>query len=1049
MKLAPTKACWSGIFYCTGVMTLGIGLLRFTSPVLSQPIAAADGTSTVVTVNGNQFKIEGGSLSGDGANLFHSFEQFGLSSQEIATFLSQPEIRNIFGRVVGGSASVIDGLLQVTGGNSNLFLLNPAGIVFGTNARLNVPGDFTATTADGIGFEGGWFHSVGPNQYQQLIGSPTGFSFLNAQPGAIINAGNLSLNSGANLSLMGGTVINTGMIEAPGGNITLTAIPGEKVVRISQDGRILSLDVPAEALAGGIAPIDLPVLLTHASLTSTVLAVKADGIKANGIKVNGTGALGEMTIQPGDLVLGGQIAGETVSLNAANRVTPLASETPKVLTGDGTYSAPTVRLFPKSAADATAYVFIDATVPEYETFLYGGKPGTVSVVVTPAENGIAKITDTLHGVIGVDALHILSEGNRGNFWLGKTFVNSDNVAEYSADFQRWGDSLTHVADLFIYACFTALGPEGAALVQTISDLTGADVAASTTLTGSAALGGDWALEASTGKIESGLAFRQDSLNRYGDTLAIITVTSNLDNTFVDGQVTLREAIIAANTDANTPDTAATTTGVFGNDEIRFADSMTINLGGMELGIADNAGDLVIDGQTNQVIVDGSATDRVFEINNNGGGRNVTFRNLTIRNGNTGGNGGGIFNNSTGTVTLENSTVTGNTAANGGGIHSQNGNVNLINSTISGNTAGFHGGGVYAPGGTVTNSTITNNTAGSVGNGNGGGMYNNTGSITVRNSIIAGNSDNDGVANPDVSGTFVDTGSNLIGASDGSLNFTNSPLVGTVANPVDPRLAPLDNYSGTTETHALLPGSPAINAGADIATITTDQRGQPRVNGSFDIGAVEVNADLAVNQTASNANPSPGDSVTFAISVANNGIDAVGSVSLNALLPVGLTFTSATASAGSYDANTGVWTIGDLDGDFDLIAAGTTASLSLTATVDSTASGTLTNIAQSLTAAGEDTNLGNNSASVAIAINPTTTATPTPTPTTIPNINPVDFFETSCPSRLLLPGWETLYRLIEIGSEGNPAEGYVFNSSAGNPEDEDFFTCNPPLSSFTD
>lgn len=999
MKLAPTKSCLVSIFYCTGIITIGIGLLRPTSPVLAQSVtAAADGTGTVVTVDGHQFKIEGGSLSGDGANLFHSFEQFGLSSQEIANFLSQPDIRNILGRVVGGSPSAIDGLIQVTGGNANLFLMNPAGIVFGTNARLNVSGDFTATTADRIGFEGGWFNSVGNNHYQNLIGSPTSFSFLNAQPGAIINAGNLSLNPGANLSLMGGTVVNTGTIEAPEGNITLTAIPGETLVRISQAGRILSLDVPAEALTGGITPTDLPTLLTTPSLVGTTLAVNA----------NGTAAIEGITIQPGDLIVGGRISGGTVSLNAANRVTPLASETPRVLTGDGTYSAPTVRLFPQSAADPTAYVFIDATVPDYETFLYGGNPGTVSVVVTPAENGISKITDTLEGVTEVDALHIVSEGNQGNFWLGKTFVSSDNMAQYSGDFQRWGHSLTHVADILIYACFSALGPEGAALVQTISDLTGADVAASTTLTGSASLGGDWVLEASTGTIESGLAFRQDSLDRYADTLAIITVTSNLDNTVVDGLVTLREAINAANNDANTPDTAATTTGVFGDDEIRFSGSMTINLNSA-LDINDNAGDLVIDGQANQIIVDGSATDRVFEINNLGGGRNVTFKNLTIRNGNTGGNGGGIFNNSTGTVTLENATVTGNTAANGGGIHSQNGNVNLINSTVSGNVAGFHGGGVYAPGGTITNSTISNNTAGIVGNGNGGGVYNNTGSIAVRNSIIAGNSDSDGVANPDVSGTFVDGGNNLIGASDGSLNFTNSTLVGTVANPVDPGLAPLGNYGGSTQTHTLLPGSPAINAGADVAAIATDQRGQPRVNGSFDVGAVEVNADLAVSQTVSNANPSPGDSITFTISVANNGIDAVGAVSLNALLPAGLTFASATPSAGSYDANTGTWTIGSLDGDFDLIAEGTTASLSLTATVDANASGTVTNTVQSLTAAGEDTNLGNNSASTAIAINSPTSAIATmATPTINININPVELLERSCPSRVLPFGGEPRY-----------------------------------------
>jgi filamentous hemagglutinin family protein len=88
-----------------------------------------------VNTNGNQINITGGQTSGDGANLFHSFQEFGLSDGQIANFLSTPEIINILGRVSGGNPSLINGLIQVTGGNSNLFLLNPAGIVFGPMPR--------------------------------------------------------------------------------------------------------------------------------------------------------------------------------------------------------------------------------------------------------------------------------------------------------------------------------------------------------------------------------------------------------------------------------------------------------------------------------------------------------------------------------------------------------------------------------------------------------------------------------------------------------------------------------------------------------------------------------------------------------------------------------------------------------------------------------------------------------------------------------------------------------------------------------------------------
>ena len=78
--------------------------------------------------------------------------------------------------MVGGNASTIDGAIAISGSNANFFLLNPAGIVFGPNATLNVPGAFTATTANGIGFDdGGWFSGT-TNKYQTLIGDPNTFA---------------------------------------------------------------------------------------------------------------------------------------------------------------------------------------------------------------------------------------------------------------------------------------------------------------------------------------------------------------------------------------------------------------------------------------------------------------------------------------------------------------------------------------------------------------------------------------------------------------------------------------------------------------------------------------------------------------------------------------------------------------------------------------------------------------------------------------------------------------------------------------------------------
>ena len=213
------------------ILTLGFWLLPLAAR--SQPVFPAnDGTNTVVKSEQNRTDISGGQLSGNGANLFHSFSQFNLSEGQIANFLTNPNIQNILGRISGGDVSVINGLISISGGNSNLFLMNPAGIVFGQNARLNVPGSFFATTATGIGFGDRWFNSAGINDYQALVGNPNQFNFNNSQVGTIVNAGNLAVGSGQSLTLLGGTIINTGQLSAPNGQITVAAVQGENAATV-------------------------------------------------------------------------------------------------------------------------------------------------------------------------------------------------------------------------------------------------------------------------------------------------------------------------------------------------------------------------------------------------------------------------------------------------------------------------------------------------------------------------------------------------------------------------------------------------------------------------------------------------------------------------------------------------------------------------------------------------------------------------------------------------------------------------------------------------
>ncbi len=297
----------------------------------------------------------------------------------------------------------------------------------------------------------------------------------------------------------------------------------------------------------------------------------------------------------------------------------------------------------------------------------------------------------------------------------------------------------------------------------------------------------------------------------------------------------------------------------------FATPQTITLAS-EILIDKN---LTINAGTSQVTLSGGTTNRVFNIN---AARTVGIVGLTFTGGSTTGDGGAIINN--GALTVVNSTFFGNAAGADGGAISTTAtgtNLTLINTTISGNTAGGSGGGLITLGGTATiiNTTITNNTADFDSNnaGDGGGIRAHAGTVILKNTIVAGNvNENNPSADTadDISGT-VDTSSassfNLIGTGgSGGLTSANNNQVNVPLANVG--LGPLANNGGTTQTHALLSGSLAIETGsnanlpqdpfdldADTTTAETlpvDQRGMvsptvffPRVADSNDPDAIQT------------------------------------------------------------------------------------------------------------------------------------------------------------------------------------------------------------------
>ena len=270
-------------FSATIILTIILGKLGITFPVYSQSITPGkDNTGTTVHQNGNQFDIQGGTYNE--ANLFHSFEQFKVESNQTANFLPHPDTSNIFGRVTGGNASILNGLIQVTGSNSNLFLMNPAGIIFGPNVRLNIPASLNVTTATGIGFNNNnfWFKAMETNDYSTLVGNPSGYKFNSAQLGQIVNQGNLSLNPGKNLTLLGGKVINRGQLSTASGNIIIVAVKDSGLLRISQPGHVLSLEFnPNKADEKDISnfkKIDIAYFLTGGyNKNATSIRVEPDG----------------------------------------------------------------------------------------------------------------------------------------------------------------------------------------------------------------------------------------------------------------------------------------------------------------------------------------------------------------------------------------------------------------------------------------------------------------------------------------------------------------------------------------------------------------------------------------------------------------------------------------------------------------------------------------------------------------------------------------------------------------------------------------------------
>ena len=224
-----------------------MALIYHTTDARAQNITLDGSLGTPGTLTGPNYEIPQSVGEAVGNNLFHSFGKFNLNSNEAAIFQSAGNIRNILSRVTGGNPSSIDGLIRTLGSDVNFFLINPSGIVFGENARLDVNGSFVGSTANAIQFgDRGFFSATNLQPPSQLLTiNPSALFFNQVQPGKIESKSNLQVPNSRSFLLVGGDInLDGGELSAFGGRLELAGLAGNGTVGLNVDGNDLSLNVP-------------------------------------------------------------------------------------------------------------------------------------------------------------------------------------------------------------------------------------------------------------------------------------------------------------------------------------------------------------------------------------------------------------------------------------------------------------------------------------------------------------------------------------------------------------------------------------------------------------------------------------------------------------------------------------------------------------------------------------------------------------------------------------------------------------------------------------
>ncbi|MDD2815928.1 MAG: filamentous hemagglutinin N-terminal domain-containing protein [Thiotrichaceae bacterium] len=214
-------------FSCNRLFVEGLCLVFLSLPTFADVTTDASLGRSPQTFSAKDITIAPELGQQHGANLFHSFQKFDIASGQSVTFTGGDDIARVISRVTGGDVSQIEGLLRSTLSHADIYLINPAGITFGVDAKLDVPGSVYLSTASHIDLgQAARFDAAHPENSVLSSASPSAFGFLTQKPAAItINGSSLNATEGKTLSLSAGNIqLNNGRLQANSGRIELLGV---------------------------------------------------------------------------------------------------------------------------------------------------------------------------------------------------------------------------------------------------------------------------------------------------------------------------------------------------------------------------------------------------------------------------------------------------------------------------------------------------------------------------------------------------------------------------------------------------------------------------------------------------------------------------------------------------------------------------------------------------------------------------------------------------------------------------------------------------------